>query len=291
MVANFSASGVVHLLNELGILIHLASHNKEREAQFRDEIAKDPKYGPALSDAADSIEFILKATDNFTTLFPCSHITAASKRLDHWRKNDEKTFGDVFERSCRLRDAITTELRDYVFYAYPKDKGISVRSWKKDWAKALGAFPEIDQDVFGAVDCCALKHHTASVFHSMRIAEHGLRALARERKIRLPKNKPVEWGTWQEIIGALDGQIKLLGHTKAGPKKDATLSFYSGARADLNGFKDEYRNAVMHVRASYDEFQALRALANVHAFMDRIAERLAPKGANATAPASAGQSS
>jgi hypothetical protein len=30
----------------------------------------------------------------------------------------------------------------------------------------------------------------------------------------------------------------------------------------------------MHVRASYDEFQAIRALTTVHAFMTRLAEKI-----------------
>src|SRR5205085_247391 len=106
--------------------------------------------------------------------------------------------------------------------------------------------------------------------HSMRIAEHGLRALAYERRVKLPRNKQVEWGTWQELIKALDDEIKLIGlKAKAGQAKDAALAFYSGARADLNAFKDEYRNQVSHVRAAYDELQALRALNNVNSFMER----------------------
>jgi hypothetical protein len=90
----------------------------------------------------------------------------------------------------------------------------------------------------------------------------------------LPRNKPLEWANWQEIIRALDDQIKAIGLKKAGAAKDAALEFYSGARADLNGFKDEYRNQVMHVRSSYDEHQALRALANVRAFMMRVASKI-----------------
>jgi methyl-accepting chemotaxis protein len=46
------------------------------------------------------------------------------------------------------------------------------------------------------------------------------------------------------------------------------------ARADLNGFKDEFRNAVMHVRSEYDELQAQRALTQVQAFMERLAQRI-----------------
>jgi hypothetical protein len=165
-------------------------------------------------------------------------------------------------------------LKQYFYYQYPKQKGVKLASWKEDWIKSLAAFPAIEREVFDATDCYSLGHNTASVFHSMRIAEQGLRSLAKERRIRLPKNKPVEWGTWQDIIKALDDEIKIVGSKRAGAAKDAALEFYSGARADLNGFKDEYRNLVMHVREAYDQHQALRALTNVNGFMGRLATKI-----------------
>jgi hypothetical protein len=173
---------------------------------------------------------------------------------------------------------VESELRSYLYYQYSKAKGDRLRTWREDWKAALAAFPAITNEAFCAIDCYALGHDIASVFHSMRVAEHGLRALAKERRIRLPRNKQIEWATWQDLIKALDAEIAVIGTKKAGKAKDAALEFYSGARADLNGFKDEYRNLVMHVRALYDEHQSLRALTKVHAFMERLAARLDHKG-------------
>jgi hypothetical protein len=109
----------------------------------------------------------------------------------------------------------------------------------------------------------------------MRVAEIGLRAIAKERGISVLKNRPIEWNTWQDVLKALDGEIKKIGETvTAGAAKDRALEFYSGTRAELNGFKDEYRNQVSHVRANYDEFQALRALTNVHSFTERLSAKI-----------------
>jgi hypothetical protein len=66
----------------------------------------------------------------------------------------------------------------------------------------------------------------------------------------------IEYANWQEIFNALDEKISIIGKTTAGPDKDRLLAFYSGARADLNGFKDEYRNVVIHVRMTFEEYQA-----------------------------------
>jgi hypothetical protein len=220
------------------------------------------------------VNWTVAATEKLFSDLKCDHIDSAARALAAWVKQTPRHWSELNARSRALRNAIEIELKQYLYYQYPKQKGEKLRLWKDDWKTSIAAFPAISWDVFGATDCYALQHNTASVFYSMRIAEHGLRALAKERKIKLPKNKQVEWATWQEIIRALDDEIKTIGGKRAGAAKDAALEFYSGARADLNGFKDEYRNLVMHVRETYDEFQALRALTNVHAFMERIAAKM-----------------
>jgi hypothetical protein len=279
MANNFHFNGVHSILQSLGFLISVSNKNMEfvrNNGGYNDpRVRHDPKGPKAISQAGNEVEFATDASRKLLSSLKCSHINNAAQSLRWWSDNDRKEWDELNTRSRALRDAIETELKDYLYYLYPKQKGEKLASWHTDWKKALDAFPDIRPDAFNATDCYALAHDTASVFHSMRVAEHGLRTLAKERKLRLPRNKPVEWATWQEIIKALDDEITAIGRTKkAGAAKDAALEFYSGARADLNGFKDEYRNLVMHVRETYDEFQALRALTNVHAFMERLSAKI-----------------
>lgn len=174
-----------------------------------------------------------------------------------------------------LRETLSGELSKCMFYHYPPDKLRVMFGFYPSWKRIHEAFPLAKEEALAALDCYALGHNTASVFHSMRVAEIGLRALAKERKITLPRSKPLEWGTWQEILTELDSFAKRIVHkTRAGKPKDDALSFYSGALADLSGFKDEYRNQVMHMRKPYDEHQALRAYTKVHAFMERVSEKI-----------------
>lgn len=277
-MVNFSFALVNCLLVEIGLLINVSNHNMkmvEAMGGYDDpRVINDPKLPDALSQALEGVEYAEQVWKKLFSGLRCDHIDSAARNLANWRKLTPLRWSELNTRSRALRDAIEVELRQYFYYQYPKLKGQKLRAWKDDWKASLAAFPFIENDVFCATDCYALDHATASVFHSMRVAEHGLRALAKERRIRLPKNKPVEWGTWQEIIRALDDEIKVIGGKKAGEAKDAALEFYSGARADLNGFKDEYRNLVTHVRAAYDHLQALRALTNVNSFMERVAARI-----------------
>jgi hypothetical protein len=174
-----------------------------------------------------------------------------------------------------LGEALKHDLSECHFYHYPRAKLDVLMKFYPSWKAIKTAFPLVESDALCATDCYALGHNTASVFHIMRVAEHGLRAVAKERKLVMPRNKPIDWSTWQEVIRELGNEMTKIGQKASpGSAKDNALSFYSGALSDLNAFKDEYRNQVMHVRKEYDEHQALRALVKVHAFMERVAERM-----------------
>ncbi len=127
------------------------------------------------------------------------------------------------------------------------------------------------------MDCYALEYNTASVFHLMRIAEYGLKALARERGVTFPKH-PLEWADWQNILDETEKRARAATHgMPRGPIKDAIQAFYSGAIGQLHGFKDTYRNAVMHVRRSYDELDALKAINQVRDFMNGLSAKIGEK--------------
>jgi hypothetical protein len=150
-------------------------------------------------------------------------------------------------------------------------------------AARISQLSETTQFIFGqplrkeieeGVDCYALEHNTASVFHMMRVAEIGMRALARERKVSFPRH-PLEWAGWQQILDETERRAKSATQGMSpGPKKDAMLAFYSGTIGQLHGFKDTYRNVVMHVRRNYDELEALRAINQVRDFMNGLSAKI-----------------
>jgi hypothetical protein len=177
-----------------------------------------------------------------------------------------------------LYEAIEDDLQFERFYHYQRQKGFLLLKLPGDWATTIKAFPSTRLEIEDAVDCFASDHPTASVFHLMRIAEYGLRALARERKISLPKGKPIEWATWQDILTQIDDSVNGkagIGKTaKAGPGKDDALAFYNGALGHFLAFKDQYRNAVSHVRKRYEEWEAEIALNHVRDFMNGLSLKL-----------------
>jgi hypothetical protein len=197
MAANFFWSAVHRTLAELTISISVSNRNMkhvELNGGPNDpRIVNDPKLPDAIDQSIKGIDFVMEAASKHLAPLKCSHIDRAVERLGRWRFGPPWEWSELNTRSRAVRDAIETELRDYLYFQYPKRKGEKLRTWPEDWKASLAAFDAIKFDVFYATDCYATEHNTASVFHSMRIVEHGLRALAKERRVKLAKNKPIEW--------------------------------------------------------------------------------------------------
>jgi hypothetical protein len=177
-----------------------------------------------------------------------------------------------------LREALEAELQYIHFYHYPRRAAERVLEFEKKWGAILAPdrFPSCRDDAEAATDCWALGHGTACVFHLMRVAEHGLRAVARERRVKLPKSKPIDFAQWGDIIKALKAKADALANapSKHGHKREVAVAFYRGIIGELEAFRDVYRNPVDHSRATYDQSRAESVLNHVHGFMERLSERL-----------------
>jgi hypothetical protein len=205
-------------------------------------------------------------------------LPSAEHRLDriYTAMNIGTNYSDFGNELIVLKQSIEDDVQFERFYHYPKELFNAVLRMEADWAATFIAFPskEMKFEVSSGVDCYALGQPTSAIFHFMRAAEFGLRALARERRIRLGKNKPIEWATWQQILQKLGVAQKAIESWKAGNKKDAALSFYTGAIASLHSFKNEFRNMVMHVRKEYEMEDAAKALRQVRDFTNDISQRV-----------------
>lgn len=152
----------------------------------------------------------------------------------------------------------------------------NINNYDRRWGKVLRAFPSTRFEIESALDVFALQHYTASVFHFMRVAEYGLRVLANELSVTLPKGKPLTHANWQDIMSHCDRQLKQVTHAApAGHAKDEALSFYSGALSQLHYLKSKYRNEVMHARTTFNIDQAIDASREVKKLMELLATKLA----------------
>jgi hypothetical protein len=128
-----------------------------------------------------------------------------------------------------------------------------------------------------AGNCYAASQYTACVFHCMRVAEWGLRKLAANRtlRIRITKNHrscPIEYGTWQDVITAIQNKIRKVRERRVGPKREAELQFLSSAADHCDYMKELWRNPLSHARRWYKKPEALGVINRVKEFVTVVGE-------------------
>lgn len=179
------------------------------------------------------------------------------------------TYRELASEFRVLRETLDFGLKDHLIYRYPTHKGAVLRTWKKDWAAAIGGFPSAEDDIRASVDLWALHHSTAAVFHLMRVLEHGLRALAAD----LGKSFDIQ--NWQNVLDEIESEIRNQSKTlPRGAEKTERLKFLSEAAKEFHFFKDGWRNHVSHNRSAYDEDQARSVMNHVRSFMNGLARKL-----------------
>jgi hypothetical protein len=194
---------------------------------------------------------------------------------------------DIANKLATLIRTIETELHDHRFYHYPRDKGRLLERTSSDWATVIAAFPKAEEDIKAAVDCYALGHNHASIYHSMMVLEHGLPALARRLRVPVKKDRASWGGIIKDIREEIDRRHHALFQTPKGQTPPtakvakATKKLLDPCRQaaiEFSYFTENWRNHIAHVRATYDENDAKKVLEHVRSFMEVIATKLRLKG-------------
>ncbi|WP_147283650.1 hypothetical protein [Bosea caraganae] len=207
--------------------------------------------------------------DEFELTSVKSYLPAFERRLRQPSITNEKISNDAGV----LLELLDENLKGQLVYRYPSDKAKILRQWKEDWAPAVASFPSAAADIRNGVDLWALGHGTASVFHFMRVLEHGLRALAND------VGKSFDVQSWQVVIDQIEAEVRSLGKTlPAGKEKSSRLKFLSEAAKEFAFFKDGWRNHVAHGRENYDDHQARNIMDHVRHFMTLLSSGLSEDG-------------
>lgn len=172
-----------------------------------------------------------------------------------------------------LQESLFREARLHTFINIRPDLAAHLQT-ADTFAKTISAaFPSAVPEVREAGNCLAVSSNTAAVFHLMRAAEYGLRALARDRRVKVPKG-PLALATWEDIIKELEkAEMAIQGYPKT-LAREKQFEFYHGAMMEFKRFKNKFRNNVMHTRESYDSHQAKSAFDHVADFMTILASKI-----------------
>lgn len=181
-----------------------------------------------------------------------------------------------------IHSAITEEAeRTFRFVAIPKDTSWSFGETPFGIEVEL-AFPSAGYDIKQAGACIAFESYSASVFHLMRTAEYGMRALCKKLRVKYAidtnrsgslKYTPIAYAEWQRQLTELEKKAdEKLSRMAKGPKKQQAQEFYHEAIQELRAFKDVHRNHVMHTRKDYTKEDAVAVFGHVKRFMLKLSE-------------------
>jgi hypothetical protein len=170
-----------------------------------------------------------------------------------------------------LISAFTAELKSHLFLFVPthlaKYYELTLQS------TITTRFPHASKEIVAAGNCLAAGLFTASVFHSMRAAEIGLRVLGNELGVFFP-DKPLELAEWQQILEQAESKIKAMKSLQPKQHREEELNFFSQAAVQFTYFKDAWRVRVAHARETYEENPAIRVFNHTLEFFETLATRL-----------------
>ncbi len=197
------------------------------------------------------------------------------KQIDRTIKNlSAETYGKIHQVALVLIDELIfnmqAEMDSHLYLCVPDSK----KALYVDAATAFGEqveslFPKARKDVFEAARCLVLDRWTASVFHSMRVIEHGLLAIA--VKVGLSE-EDMKRENWKNIIDQIEKKIREIeAAPKSSPLKGETLRALSVAATQCRYIKDAWRNHVSHGGTAYGEVESETVFNHARQFMQALA--------------------
>jgi hypothetical protein len=236
-----------------------------------------------LQGIEDHVETCRTVLERMMLVDSCAKI---SKSLQYFKSH----------RSLIDASSVGTELRtirESILNEIEKNNFVQVLAGRKDYfeqAMLFGeelhsSFPSARNDIREAGNCFAVDCNTAAVFHLMRSVECGLRAFCYHfgfKQVRKKHKKtgrieyvPIEYSQWELMLNQLGSRAKAkIDKLKSAPKKQLHQEFYYPLIQDLAGFKDAFRNHVMHSRREYSGDEAKAIFDRVNRFMSVLASRV-----------------
>jgi hypothetical protein len=182
---------------------------------------------------------------------------------------DPRKAKELRERCWELRSDLSSDLKVHLFYAVPASES-SLMTDPEPFGSVVGAkFSTAAVDIRSAGQCLALDQWTGSVFHCMRVLEHGLRVLAVEAGLSMTAT--VELENWKNIIDRIEKAVRDLEGTPRTPERVEKQKRLSTAASQFRYFRDAWRNHVAHSRESYDKTEAQRVWTHTKEFMEGLA--------------------
>ncbi len=170
------------------------------------------------------------------------------------------TIEEVGQQAKVLREAIQGDLKHKRFAFVPTERAKVLDRMGQEWSLVWEYIGDARADSEEAVYSYVLGRNDACIFHSMRVAERGLRILAKEFRVKV--KHPIEYSDWMELINAINDKLKSERNKPRAQKRQERLEFYSKAADRCERMNHLWRREISHARrgVKYDESEASAAL-------------------------------
>jgi hypothetical protein len=171
---------------------------------------------------------------------------------------------DLYHDLDTLLFSFEKGLRRQVFFRIPPDSRQYFQQAALFGPNVDVAFPSAADDIEHAGTCLALGQADASVFHSMRVLERGLKAIAGKLGVDFDRKN------WANVIDQVEAAVTKKATAAGIDPKERKL--YAEAAVHFRFVKDAWRNDVMHLGDPYDAGKALSILTHVRELMQALAK-------------------
>ena len=180
-----------------------------------------------------------------------------------------------------IRSMVGKELESRKFLYIPEADDAFLEKDQLFGTGVYDVFPDARADLTSAGTAFAMELYTACVFHLMRVAEHGLRKLARHMKVKITHRTPLkttlvqlEYADWGTVVTEIKKKITATRLLPRGPKKQRQLETYSNAADHCEYIRDIWRNTASHTREPYIKAEAVLAMDRIRDFMQFLSSSL-----------------
>lgn len=180
---------------------------------------------------------------------------------------------EIISEITGIQDSLKREQEKVKFAVITPEK-VQYFEQEKLFAEAVFKnFPSARDEIKAAGNCLAQGLNDAAVFHLMRTVEYGLRGFAKFLQVSIPAEE-LEYKDWKVGLDQIRAAAKT--KTEVGLMSDKERAeareFYNGVLSEFEGFKDVWRNSLMHTRnLPYKSGEAAAVFERVKTFMERLA--------------------
>jgi hypothetical protein len=270
-LADMIEANICNLIESLNRLLWL---RERARLQFRLAVSDSPTCYPLVSEEHDYPKIFVEVLEKMKGAAKDSSLPILRENViwaEYQTEDGGINWHSLFQYTDQIYSALVMETGNLTFLRLEKPDYFSSvldPERKKMFGEQVeAAFPSAIPEVIGACNCFALEQRTASVFHSMRVLEFPLVALAKQF------NVPYDTTNWNSIIEGIESKVRGIDRSYGPDWKDAQ-KFFGDAARHFMFVKNVWRNHVMHVRDDYDEGKALSVLQHTKEFIIRLSERL-----------------